>query len=152
VEVLDLPVRRVTPQERDHALADIARLEGDPQAEPQARFALLHRSRRGLERFARQEVKPFLPVELHVLRVGDAAFATNPFECFLDFGLRIKARSPAPQTFCVQLAAGYEGYLPTARAVRGGHYGAEVASNEVGPEGGQVLVNRTLDRLRELWT
>jgi hypothetical protein len=105
-----------------------------------------------VERFARQEVEPFLPVELHVLRVGDAAFATNPFECFLDFGLRIKARSPAPQTFCVQLAAGYEGYLPTARAVRGGHYGAEVASNEVGPEGGQMLVNRTLDRLRELWT
>jgi hypothetical protein len=26
------------------------------------------------------------------------------------------------------------------------------ASNEVGPEGGQVLVNRTLQRLRELWT
>ena len=78
---------------------------------------------------------PHPAVELHVLRLWDAAFATNPFECFLDYALRIKARSAAAQTFCVQLTAGYHGYLPTTRAMKGGHYGADVASNQVGPEG-----------------
>jgi len=39
--------------------------------------------------------------------------ATNPFELFLDYGMRIKARSKALQTFVVQLACDSSGYLPT---------------------------------------
>ena len=58
--------------------------------------------------------------------------------------------SPAGQTFCVQLAAGQGAYLPTARAVAGRSYGAEVASNLVGPDGGQDLVNETLAVLNDL--
>ena len=38
--------------------------------------------------------------------IGDLGIVTNPFELFLDYALRIKARSPAPQTAVVQLAAG----------------------------------------------
>jgi len=85
-----------------------------------------------------------------VLRLGDVAIATNPFELFVDFGVQIKARSPALQTFVVQLV-GVEGYLPTARAVRGGGYSAVAESNTVGPEGGQVLVDRTVDLVKSLW-
>ena len=70
--------------------------------------------------------------------------ATSPFELFLDYGERIKARSRAPQTFIVQLACGEGGYLPTARALRAGGYEAEPASNNVGPEGGRELVEKTL--------
>jgi len=50
----------------------------------------------------------------------------------------------------VQLV-GVEGYLPTARAVRGGGYSAVAESNTVGPEGGQVLVDRTVDLVKSLW-
>ena len=32
-----------------------------------------------------------------------------------------------------------------------GNYGAGVASNQVGPEGGQVLVDRTVECIREMW-
>jgi hypothetical protein len=151
VETLDLPVRRVTEEECGKARAEIARLEADPQAEPRNRYAFLYRARRTLERFEEQKRSGVLPIELHVLRLGDVGLATNPFECFLDYALRIKARSPAVQTFCAQLVGGYHGYLPTARAVRGGHYGAEIASNQVGPEGGQVLVDRTVEVLGQLW-
>jgi hypothetical protein len=70
---------------------------------------------------------------------------------FLDFGLRIKARSKALQTFVVQLACTctWGEYLPTAKAVAGGGYGAEVVSNLVGPEGGQMLVEQTVKLINE---
>ena len=41
------------------------------------------------------------------------------------------------------------GYLPTERAIRGGGYSAERFL--VGPEGGQVLVNQTVQRIDALW-
>jgi len=51
----------------------------------------------------------------------------------------------------VQLAAGTSGYLPTERAVQARSYGAEVASNLVGPEGGQALVDETVRAINALW-
>ena len=106
-------------------------------------------------RFERQRagtVQPFV-MELHVLRLGDVAIATNAFELFTDYGIQIKARSPALQTFVIQLAGSTEmgSYLPTKRAVQGGGYSAIVQSNEVGPEAGQILVDRTVDRINALW-
>ncbi len=67
-------------------------------------------------------------VETHVIRFGYVAIATNPFELFLDYGNQMRARSLAAQTFIIQLACGCEGYLPTARAERGGHYSAYVST------------------------
>jgi hypothetical protein len=43
------------------------------------------------------------------------------------------------------------GYLPTEKAVRGGHYSAVVHSSLVGPEGGKVLVDRTVKVIHSLW-
>jgi len=73
-----------------------------------------------VELFDRDEPIPSFETELHVVRLGDAVLAMNPFELYQDFGLRIKARSPAAQTIVVQLAAGTGFYLPTERAVQGG--------------------------------
>jgi hypothetical protein len=95
------------------------------------------------------ETDPVTPIEFHVLRVGDVALATNPFELFLDYGLRIKARSPAALTLLVQLSCRSCGYLPTAPAVRGGSYSAD--HYIVGPDGGQALVEETLQRINAMW-
>jgi hypothetical protein len=89
------------------------------------------------------------PIEFHVLRLGDIAIATNPFELYLDYGVRIKARSPAILTFLVQLSCGHSGYLPTEKAVKGGGYSAD--KYVVGPKGGQVLVDETVKQLSALW-
>ncbi len=90
-------------------------------------------------------------MELHALRLGDVAIATNEFELFTDYGVQMKARSPAVQTFLIQLT-GSAGYLPTPRAVAGGSYSAIIQSSRVGPEGGQALVDRTEETLNTLWS
>ena len=81
----------------------------------------MYRCRRVVERYEEQQRQPGLPMELHVIRLGDIAFATNTFELFLDYGLRIITRSPAVQTFLVQLSAGGRAcYLATQKAEGGG--------------------------------
>jgi len=90
------------------------------------------------------------PTEIHVLRIGDVAVCTNQFELFTEYGLRILGRSKAHLTFVVQLA-GPAYYLPTAQAVRGGGYSAIPESCAVGPEGGKVLVDTTVERISAMW-
>jgi hypothetical protein len=142
---LDLPVRMVTDEEAAAAKARIESLSADPANQTRIGW-----HQRIVDRHANQNDKPTHGIEIHVLRLGDVAIATNPFELFLDFGIQIKARSPALQTFVVQLV-GIEGYVPTQRAVRGGGYSAIAESNTVGPEGGQVLVDRTVELVKSLW-
>jgi len=101
------------------------------------------------DRFEAQKQNPKVKVNIHVMRIGDVIMATNPFECYLDYGMRIKARSRAIQTFIVQLAGGGT-YLPTERAKKSGSYGAISPSCIVGPEGGRELVESTLKIINSL--
>jgi hypothetical protein len=94
--------------------------------------------------FEGKETAQPVHAEIHVVRIGDAVLATNPFELSLDYGLQIKARSSAAQTLTMQLACGTASYLPSERAVQGGGYGAMPAVANAGPEGGRELVTATL--------
>lgn len=114
-------------------------------------YRRLSRGQNVKERYELEKVQPKLPVELNILRIGDIVMATNPFELYLDYGMRIKARCPATQTFLVQLANGSNGYLPPSRSTLGGSYGAEPASTQIGPEGGQELVEKTLEMINSVW-
>ncbi|MGI9244538.1 MAG: 3-keto-disaccharide hydrolase [Verrucomicrobiales bacterium] len=90
------------------------------------------------------------PSEIHVLRIGDVAIATNQFELFTEYGLRILGRSDAHMTCVVQLV-GPAYYLPTKEAVAGGGYSAVPESCAVGPEGGAALVDETVARINKLF-
>ena len=108
-----------------------------------------------LERYEEQKTCTTLPMELHVLRIGDVAFATNQYELYMDYQHRMQARSPFEQTFIVQLT-GQPGmkrgtYLCTERAFEGRGYSAIVFSITVSPEGGQQLVDATVKQLKELY-
>ncbi len=152
-----VPVRRVSDDEYAQAKADLAHWEAQQPAdarEESCRFVAANRCRRVIARYERQQAQPTSTEVIHVVRLGDVAFATNRFELYLDYGVRMKARSAAVQTFVVQLAAGgaYTGtYLPTARSEAGRSYGAGVYCNEIGSEGGQVLVEETLTTIGELF-
>jgi len=152
VEDLDLPARKVTPEEYDQALAEYRTLMAPS---PPAGSTEAGRARRlwnrVVTRYEQQGERPVFSMELHVLRLGDVALATNPFELFLEYGFRIKARSRALQTFVIQLACDHGRYLPTAAGVVGGHYSGRVGDGNVGPKGGQVLVDRTVDLINGMW-
>ncbi|MFO1095022.1 MAG: hypothetical protein U0992_17200 [Planctomycetaceae bacterium] len=47
------------------------------------------------------------------MRIGDLGIVGIPCETFVETGLAIKAASPLKPTFCISLANGYNGYLPT---------------------------------------
>ena len=97
-----------------------------------------------------QTVNTFIE-EIHIIRFGDIAIATNPFELFLNYGNKIRARSKAKQTFLIQLACGMSGYLPTEKAEKGSHYSAYVSSGTTGHEGGDILVRETLTHLNKMF-
>ncbi|MFC1509423.1 hypothetical protein ACFL60_07050, partial [Candidatus Omnitrophota bacterium] len=112
-------------------------------------FGIVKKKQALVEKYKNQDNDPFYSMELHVIRLGDVAFATNPFELYLDYGFRMTSRSKAAQTFVIQLSGDSCGYLPTARAIPGGGYSAMVT--RVGPKGGKVLVNETVDAINALW-
>lgn len=147
VETIDLPRRNVTEEEAAEAKAKVASLSKDSRNQ---RMVKWHQA--VVDRYERQqqgETEPY-KMELHAMRLGDIAIATNDFELFTEFGIQIKSRSPALQTFVIQLA-GPGSYIPTQRAADGGGYSAIVASNNVGAEGGQVLTDRTVEAIMTLW-
>jgi hypothetical protein len=152
VEDLNLPGRRVTPAEAEEARAIVAPIEKKPVGQrTSVDISRLRWHGEVLKRHEHPEDYAVYAVELHVLRLGDVAIASNPFELFLEYGIQIRARSRALQTFLIQLACGCGGYLPTERAVAGGGYSAIPESGRVGPEGGRVLVDRTVDLLNGSW-
>ena len=108
-----------------------------------------------LKRYEEQKQSETLPMELHVIKIGEVAFASNRFELYMDYQHRIQARSPFVQTFVVQLCAqpGDDGgtYLATERGVENVGYSATLFCNLVSPKGGQQLVESTLDELNKLY-
>ena len=93
---------------------------------------------------------PPVDVELHVMRIGDAVFATNPFELYLDYGDRIKGGSNAVQTFLIQLACGTGGYLPSMRSGTAG-YGSWPSSVRVNFDGGNIVVRESVKDINALF-
>ena len=155
VQTLQLPMRLVTEAEYEEAKQAVKAAADQIAQNPETAPAQQRRMKwyeTTVKRFEGQKTDPHptYEMQLHVVRLGDVVICTNPFELFTDYGIRIKARSPAVQTFVVQLV-GPGTYLPTAKAVRGGHYSAVVHSSLVGPQGGTLLVERTVDLITALW-
>ena len=49
---------------------------------------------------------------VQAIRIGDVGIVALPTETYASTGLRIKEQSPFPVTFTIDLANGYNGYLP----------------------------------------
>ena len=99
--------------------------------------------------FQAQPITEIVITEISITRLAEIAFATSQFELHLDFGQRIKTRSWALQTFLVQLT-GSGAYLAPHRSCGKG-YGATPMDGGVGPEGGDALVEQTVERVNAMF-
>lgn len=152
VHWMQLPVRRVTLEEEAQAKKEIETYIRNKPGDVDYNDAAALLFPMGIVDRARlQDVMDILDTEVHIIKLGNIAIATNPFELFLDYGNQIRARSFAEQTFLIQLANGCEGYLPTKRAEDGGHYSGFVGSGTVGHVGGEQLVRETLKNINKMF-
>jgi hypothetical protein len=149
VQQVDLPARKISQSEYAEAKKTCDDIDAKKQKGPTDVWTR-HFSGLVVQRYeAQQKADPVYAMEMHVLRLGDVVIATNPFELYADYGVQIQARSEAPQTVLIQLAAAQDAayYVPTPRAVKAGGYSATATHNLIGPEGAQVLVDRTVDAI-----
>ena len=150
IEDLPLPPRKILEREYEEAKKNIAQYS--VIGKPDNRVITMLGLEKGIvKRFEEAAKLPPYTMELHVLRIGGVAITTNTFELYLDWGIQMKARSPAQQTFVLQLTNGCGMYLPTALAIEGGSYSGLPHVNIVGPEGGQILVDHTVRAMQTLF-
>jgi neutral ceramidase len=111
---IELKVRKPTEAELKRASDLLAKAEG--------------RALKGMEEiYARETVliakyPDTVKLKLQAMRIGGLGIVGIPCEVFTEIGLELKRRSPLQPTFCVSLANGYNGYLPTPQQHRWGGY------------------------------
>ena len=152
-ENLNLPLRRVTIAEYNNALEKIEQFVAKNRGKTMTfeDNASMHIYAGTIGRYKLQQTLNSFDIEVHYVRFGDIAIATNPFELFLNYGNQIRARSKAKQTFLIQLACGSAGYLPTEKAEKGSHYSAYVSGGTTGHVGGDILVRDALKNINEMF-
>ncbi len=170
VETLDLPRRMISEKDVDEALEEarpfkekfeklMDEIEKNPAIRQQPRwytdvtraYRRMERGHRVKERLMLQKSHPNMPIEVHAIRMGDIAFATNPFELYLDYAVRIRELSKAVQTLLVQKAGCNGTYLPSQRSIACKGYGSVPASTDIGSEGGDKLVDWTVAAINSMF-
>ncbi len=91
-----------------------------------------------------------LSVMVQAVRIGGLGVAAIPFEVFTETGLEIKARSPFPDTFTIELANGGYGYLPTPAQHALGGYETWLGTNRVETAASDKIVAKLLELLAEV--
>lgn len=156
IDSIVLPARLVTEEEYADGKTNAERLRKRIEQNPAERAkyqAEMLWYQDVVDRYNNQKQKAdtVIQTEIHAVRIGDAVIATNEFELFTDYGVRMQGRSRALQTFVVQCAVGYYIYLPTEIAVKGGGYSAIIQSCLTTPAGGTILVNRSVALMNSLF-
>jgi hypothetical protein len=89
-------------------------------------------------------------VKLQAIRIGPLAVCAIPFEVFTQIGLDIKEKSPFADTFTVELANGWNGYLPTPEQHELGGYETWLGTNFVQKDASVKITDRLLEMLAQL--
>jgi hypothetical protein len=151
---MELPLRKVTQEDYEEAKQIIA--------DNRAKFSADNRMTSDdviklfepmgvTNRWIEQNESDKYVFRVSVIRIGEIAIATNPFELFVEYGQRIRAKCKARQALICQLTNGTGGYLPTQAAIDGGSYSSKPASTKVGPEGGDELAERFVSEMDKLF-
>lgn len=93
------------------------------------------------------EYPPTVQVILQAFRIGELGIVSSPCETFVETGLALKKESPLKPTFCIELANGYNGYLPTPEHHQLGGYETWRARSSYLAESAEPVVRKTLLKL-----
>lgn len=108
------------------------------------------------EAYARETLKmaefpSIVKVKLQAMRIGELGIAAIPCEVFTEIGLEIKQKSPLKPTFTIELANGYNGYLPTpAQHALGGYETWRARSSYLEVEASNKITRTILELLAEV--
>lgn len=103
---LSLAVRKPSPGEVDQAREILAKAKNPKQLETLPEI-YAH------ETVQMAEYPDHVPVLLEAFRIGSLGIASIPCETFAATGLELKQKSALQPMFTIELANGYNGYLPT---------------------------------------
>jgi len=110
---LDLKLRKPTAETLDYLAKTAAQQSADANTKEKIYLQRLTKLKDG---------PSSITAKLQVLQIGEQSISAIPFETFVEIGLELKDRTPFAQTFTIELANGWSGYLPTpAQHVRGGY-------------------------------
>jgi neutral ceramidase len=99
------------------------------------------------------EAKPTVDLKLQTIVVDDLAIVAVPCEVFAEIGLEIKRRSPFKTTFVIELANGYNGYLPTPKQhALGGYETWRSGWSYLETEASTTITETTLEMLNSIHT
>ncbi len=101
-----------------------------------------------VQRLAQASPQTKAPVQ--VLRIGEICIGTTPTETFAETGIEFRQRSPFPNSFMVELAHGYYGYMPTPRHFELGGYETWPGTNNLEPQASVKMMDALLEMAAEL--
>ena len=139
---LTLDIRKPTAEQLTRAkqfLAEPDESKLPPRAKAYAEFGL-----------NLAEMPPTEDIILQALRIGDVAITSIPCEVFAEIGLEIKDRSPLERTFTIELANGWNRYLPTPQQHRLGGYETWLGTNVLEIQASEKIKHVVLDLLEEV--
>lgn len=97
---------------------------------------------------ARRIIEGNSPFEIQLMGIGDVRLVFYSCEIFVEYALRLKKQSPYANTVLISCAnGGASGYVCTPQAFGEGGY--EALWTRYKPETGDMMVDRTLELLRE---
>ncbi len=91
-----------------------------------------------------------ITVMLQVLKIGNLSVAAIPFETFCEIGLELKDKTPFGDAFTIEIANGYNGYLPTPAQHKLGGYETWMGTNRVQIDASDKITSIILDLMNEL--
>lgn len=153
-DVLSLPIRKVSQQEYEQALAVVEQAKARFSAQNPMKgsdLVAIFEPMGVIGRWHLQNKTETAPTPLHALRIGGMALVTCPFELFVEYSLRIKARAVSRQTVVAQLTDSSLGYLPTQAAIEGGSYSSAPASTLCGAASGRSSRRSAVAKIAVWW-
>jgi len=139
---LDLKWREVEPALMQWATDTLAKPTSPAGADLPAIYA------RRVQQLAQASPETKAPVQLFA--IGDIAIGSSPCETFAEIGLEFRQRSPFPNSFMIELAHGYYGYLPTPRHFELGGYETWPGTNYLEPQASVKILDNLIQMANEL--